>query len=105
MNITQTNTLLFAYTQRTLMLSTAHIPENTSKFLSRRGETDSCRPYSGGWVFDIADITHLNELLASEHPELEKLLQFSFTYKFDYLRLDRDADQLPFQLNMPVFEW
>lgn len=106
MNITQINTLLFAYTRRTLVISTAHIPSTTAAALDYQ-IFHLCSPVrcDGGWVFNVPDAEFEGMPVHEKHTELVTLLKFANTQGFDHLRLDRDADQLPPEFNFPVFAW
>lgn len=105
MNIAKTNEALLAYTRRTLLVSTAQIPNSTAEVLRWLPSTLNAMTCEGGWIFSISEVAWEHPAAVHEQPVLLRLLKFAYSYGFDYLQLDADGDRLPFEFNFPVFEW
>ena len=99
---------LAAYTERTLLVSTAHVTEATRLSLDGLSPDDahvSFMAWEYGWsipTWQIDDDVAEQESLDLIPAEVLAILRFARAHDFQWVRFDSDADALqPF----PTFEW
>ena len=108
---------LSQYTRKSLVVSTSHVPQATDAalFNDESGESEihcllSVDANEYGWNIHVSDdrlqvVEECSLLTSAGFVELADLINLASKFGFNFLTLDRDADVLPVQFNLPIFEW
>lgn len=94
------------YIVKTLVVSTAHIPEHTDAALrtSDNPALDELayQPLEGAWLINLWNPDWIPILALAGHPELARLCQLAVDANCSYLHLDADGDVIE---GLPTFVW
>ncbi len=98
------------YTQKTLVVSTAHYTKQTELALLDEGSDLrailSVDPLEYGWLIYVSDdADYVKEQTGGGHAELARLIQLAHDNGFSHLNLDTDGAILPKELGFPMFDW